>query len=1204
MSQVVDFPEDLRARFTPTRVLGAGGMGVVFLASDRDLGREVAVKLVLAPRDPQQAHRLRREAEALSRITHPHVVRVFDAGECSRGPFLVQEFVTGGSLSPDHPFPVLVRAMGQIAEGLEAVHRCDLLHRDVKPANILVEAGTGRAVLTDFGLVKDHDRTSLTRTGMHVGTPAYLAPEVWRGQGFRDQSDWYGWGVTLFHLLEDRLPFTGEEIFAWATRGVEPQLRFDRIRPDSALADLLRRQLSGDPDRRENRPRVVRQALESAEVARIPPPADRVATPGPRGAAVDRNAATVVLAVPSSSRRENQGAERGNRGEASPAPSIPPAGARGDPGRRLRIAAAILVGALGLLPWVQTGTHRDPSNQESPVTEPRTVTGRSEPAVRAVRAEVAGEALEAGVKKLVDALRSEWTLAIRSEDVPGARWGSDQISSVGSLSRMTGTRFALEGLAEILALERGLPPPETWSPVERIIRGSVLEGLVVPLGATDIESGRSPGYGFETGDLSEYLPRELGDWLARAGQGGAGSRVLRAALAAMNRARVLGLPRRPSGLSDPALRDLFGQSRSRWLEVFGPPDPGRRRPGSIATGQDLFAGVGGMRGFPGPPAGLERALAREAGGVVAKMVFEVRRCVALDESPDEAALVVHFLLRGPLQGIPQHPLLTVDPTLLLGRNVGSPALGLVSALLQDADPPVDSPRKASDPGAVMALLQEVARAPGSAPIRDLLRRRAGAHRLEIVIAEKSLADLRAGIADAAELAPIASAAYLVRAYGARDPIPPGRKADLELAKQTDREILGHVLETLRPVHPSAPSGTALQRADQLLRRLRPFEPEVVLATSGLPPVRPLPELEKMLKDRLGETWGPGRNPDRWEAIELLEGAGLRQLLRAVGSQMMPLLRMASGTNRDRLAAYPGFRTLESAFRPMEERSLPTPLGELSRLAVPAGAHSDPGGYRSPLREGGWVFLGLSGENAFKGSDSGRFEALLDDLTEARARVFETIRRGWAPAWSQDLLSNPASVPGIAPRGEPIGTAAPGSPLAAVPSRRETEEVFGPLIPRIPYLPLLAVAVAESDLGRNGTSHVLAASALLGGPLRGAAYFSPASAFPDLVIPAAAQSLGATLLRGQLAVIGLEAWLHFRGAREIPLERARQAERDLHQVAVAATDPALIQEALGDLLWLRARGLSTLGPEGAALDLESLEPWRERPRRVLELYRER
>ncbi|HMF16835.1 MAG TPA: protein kinase [Gemmataceae bacterium] len=203
-------------------VIGRGGMGVVLKAFDPALHRLVAIK-VLAPQwVPSSAarHRFAREARAMAAVRHDHVVAVYDVDEVNGQPYLVMEYVPGGSLQQrlDETGPLevkeAVRIGMQTAMGLAAAHAQDLIHRDVKPANILLEHGEERVKLSDFGLARAMDDASLTQSGMISGTPQYMAPEQARGAALDHRADLFSLGGVLYAACTGRPPFRAPSTLA------------------------------------------------------------------------------------------------------------------------------------------------------------------------------------------------------------------------------------------------------------------------------------------------------------------------------------------------------------------------------------------------------------------------------------------------------------------------------------------------------------------------------------------------------------------------------------------------------------------------------------------------------------------------------------------------------------------------------------------------------------------------------------------------------------------------------------------------------------------------------------------------------------------------------------------------------------------------------------------------------------------------------
>lgn len=245
-------------------VLGEGGMGVVYRALDTKLNRTVAVKLLSSNlADATARRRFQREAQTASSLNHPHVLTVHDAGEIGERQYLVTEFVDGGTLRDwgriqKRDWRQVVELLVGVADGLATAHDAGILHRDVKPENILV-AKNGYAKLADFGLAKladdgsDATRTITghkTRPGMVMGTIAYLSPEQAAGNPLDARSDIFSFGVVLYELLAGRRPFvgaTGLEVLQAITHGTPQPLPPD---VPAALRSLVEKALEKDPAHR------------------------------------------------------------------------------------------------------------------------------------------------------------------------------------------------------------------------------------------------------------------------------------------------------------------------------------------------------------------------------------------------------------------------------------------------------------------------------------------------------------------------------------------------------------------------------------------------------------------------------------------------------------------------------------------------------------------------------------------------------------------------------------------------------------------------------------------------------------------------------------------------------------------------------------------------------------------------------------------
>ena len=200
-------------RFLVERALGSGGMGSVFLAEDHDLGRKVALK-ILHRGDENAYRRFRREATAVASLSHPAVVQVYELGHDASVPYLAMEYVAGGTAAElgDAPLPWrrASRLIASAARGLGAAHAVGIVHRDVKPANLLLPDRDGEvAKVADFGVAKLGGTEALTREGMVVGTLGYLAPEQARGELVDARADIWALAVTWYRLLTGRQPFHG-----------------------------------------------------------------------------------------------------------------------------------------------------------------------------------------------------------------------------------------------------------------------------------------------------------------------------------------------------------------------------------------------------------------------------------------------------------------------------------------------------------------------------------------------------------------------------------------------------------------------------------------------------------------------------------------------------------------------------------------------------------------------------------------------------------------------------------------------------------------------------------------------------------------------------------------------------------------------------------------------------------------------------------
>lgn len=263
-------------RYRVSSVLGHGGCADVLRAVDERLDREVALKVVRPGATADTARRFRTEARVLARLHHPGLVEVYDYGIVAQRPYLALELVDGPTLAAtvrSAPLPTAeVRRLGRdLAQTLAFVHTHGVVHRDVKPSNVLLDRD-GRPRLADFGVARllhgpvAPGDEELTHTGLVVGTPAYLAPEQMRGQGARAAADVYALGLLLLECLTGNREYTGAPIEAAAARLHRPPA-IPRHLPGN-LATTLLRMTSMDPEQRPS-------AAACAELLEVPEPEAR-----------------------------------------------------------------------------------------------------------------------------------------------------------------------------------------------------------------------------------------------------------------------------------------------------------------------------------------------------------------------------------------------------------------------------------------------------------------------------------------------------------------------------------------------------------------------------------------------------------------------------------------------------------------------------------------------------------------------------------------------------------------------------------------------------------------------------------------------------------------------------------------------------------------------------------------------------------------
>jgi tetratricopeptide (TPR) repeat protein len=279
----------LQQRYRLDSEIGRGGMGIVYRATDLELMREVAVKVLPETTSSSDAReRLLREARAAAALNHPHIISVHDLGEAEGMPFFVMELVHGPSLAQSRPteFSRIVEIASQICTALEHAHTNSIVHRDLKPENILLStaSSSGMVKIADLGLALPSYAARISRVGLIVGTAAYMAPEQALGQAVDGRADLYALGVLLYELTTGRVPFKGDDPLAVVSQHVHASVVPPRVlRPDMprSLEAVILRLMAKDPGQRfataTDTLAALRSALKEPDIAPSDDGADAVA---------------------------------------------------------------------------------------------------------------------------------------------------------------------------------------------------------------------------------------------------------------------------------------------------------------------------------------------------------------------------------------------------------------------------------------------------------------------------------------------------------------------------------------------------------------------------------------------------------------------------------------------------------------------------------------------------------------------------------------------------------------------------------------------------------------------------------------------------------------------------------------------------------------------------------------------------------------
>jgi eukaryotic-like serine/threonine-protein kinase len=463
----------LDGRYRLGSLLGVGGMARVYLASDRVLERQVAVKVLSPPyaQDPVFVERFRREARSAASLSHPNIVAVFDSGSDAREHYLVMEYVAGQSLAElladqGRLAPRRAAELGvEVCAALAAAHAQGLVHRDVKPANVLVGA-EGRVKVADFGIVKAAATVTLTGNGTVLGTAAYLSPEQAQGGPVDARSDLYSLGCVLYELVTGAPPFgsgADSSPVAVATRHLHqppepPSARNPQV--DASLDAVVLTALAKDPARRCQE----RERAPSGPRAG----AGRGCRGGRTGQARRGGRAHRAASRPARQDRGAGGHDRSGGSGRRPASGLAPLGAGGG---GLGLVAAVL--------WpdgASTPTRGEAGSTAAPATSASstTIPGSTTPAVSAPGVEAA----LANLTAVITAARQQGTVDQEVEDLLG---------QAGDLAKALQENPKDEGKGEGGGKAKGSDAAKKAAELERKVDELIGQGKIRPPATTQIQ---------------------------------------------------------------------------------------------------------------------------------------------------------------------------------------------------------------------------------------------------------------------------------------------------------------------------------------------------------------------------------------------------------------------------------------------------------------------------------------------------------------------------------------------------------------------------------------------------------------------------------------------------------------------------------------------------------------------------------------------